>query len=141
MFCAAQFALGQTYMNGTEYGVPKDENLGFRYLIEAAKNETDATSQWFIGRAQWLVARLYSNSGGCGGEPQCIPTSIMWCKKAAITGKPTAAFCLAHAYKHGLWGVPKSEDMSAFWLEHLVEQCAWTPVLQKTENCVCPANE
>ncbi|WES29929.1 tetratricopeptide repeat protein [Varunaivibrio sulfuroxidans] len=118
----AQFELGLIYKSGL-YGVPKDPERGFAYLLKAAKQ-----GQW---NSQYIVAVMYEQGRGV---PENRLAALKWASIAAGRGSRTGmtiAKRLRSVLPRAM--VKKAERMADKWTPATLVD--GRPPAQYTVNC------
>jgi len=99
---AAQFELGNRYLNGT--GVSQDNFEALRWFALAAEKENP--------NAQYNIAVMYLNGIGVVKDPQ---QAIHWFLRAANNGDTPSQFTLGVALFNGQLGVPQNTAEAYKW--------------------------
>ncbi len=99
---AAQFELGNRYLNGT--GVTQDNFEALRWFTLAAEKENP--------NAQYNIAVMYLNGIGVVKDPQ---QAIHWFLRAANNGDTPSQFTLGVALFNGQLGVPQNTAEAYKW--------------------------
>lgn len=99
---AAQFELGNRYLNGT--GVTQDNFEALRWFALAAEKENP--------NAQYNIAVMYLNGIGVVKDPQ---QAIHWFLRAANNGDTPSQFTLGVALFNGQLGVPQNTAEAYKW--------------------------
>jgi TPR repeat protein len=99
---AAQFELGNRYLNGT--GVTQDNFEALRWFTLAAEQDNP--------NAQYNIAVMYLNGIGVVKDPQ---QAIHWFLRAANNGDSPSQFTLGVALFNGQLGVPQNTAEAYKW--------------------------